>query len=155
MLTVPEFVSDWKISKQFTRDAADAMPAEFYSFKPNPDQITFGDQMAHIAVANVFRFQQIRGSQPPFTVDPAQPPLPTSNWSKRMLEWSFEYVINALPQITPQQLQRTWHISSWMRRPDSNGRDMILNVFVHTAHHRAQCDIYLRITGVKPPDYTF
>ncbi len=107
MLTVPEFVSDWKISKQFTLDVADAMPAEFYSFKPNPDEMTFGEQMAHIAVANVFRFQQITGSQPPFTVDPAQAPTSDKQSVKRMLEQSFEYVINALPQITPQQLQRT------------------------------------------------
>jgi len=59
-----------------------------------------------------------------------------------------------LPQITPQQLQRTWHISSWKRRPGPNGWDMILNMFVRAAHHRAQCDIYLRITGIKPPDDT-
>jgi uncharacterized damage-inducible protein DinB len=26
---------------------------------------------------------------------------------------------------------------------------------VHTAHHRAQCDVYLRAKGIKPPDYTF
>jgi uncharacterized damage-inducible protein DinB len=26
---------------------------------------------------------------------------------------------------------------------------------VHTAHHRAECDVYLRAKGIKPPDYTF
>jgi len=31
-----EFVQDWKISKQFTLEVANAMPAEFYNFKPNP-----------------------------------------------------------------------------------------------------------------------
>ena len=32
---------------------------------------------------------------------------------------------------------------------------MIMNMFVHTAHHRAQCEVYLRAKGIKPPDYTF
>jgi hypothetical protein len=38
---------------------ASAMPDEFYNFKPNPEETTFGEQMAHIAGANVFRLQQI------------------------------------------------------------------------------------------------
>jgi len=32
---------------------------------------------------------------------------------------------------------------------------MILNMFVHTAHHRAQCEVYMRAKGIKPPDYRF
>jgi hypothetical protein len=53
-----EFVSAWKISKQFPLDVANAMPGELYNFKPNPEEMTFGEQMAHIAGANVFRFQR-------------------------------------------------------------------------------------------------
>ncbi len=32
---------------------------------------------------------------------------------------------------------------------------MIVNMFVHTAHHRAQCEVYMRAKGIKPPDYSF
>jgi hypothetical protein len=39
--------------------------------------------------------------------------------------------------------------------PDINGRDMIMNMFVHVAHHRAQCEVYLRLKGITPPIYTF
>jgi hypothetical protein len=42
VMDMQEFVADWKISKQFTIDVANAMPAEFYNFKPNPDEMTFG-----------------------------------------------------------------------------------------------------------------
>ena len=42
-----------------------------------------------------------------------------------------------------------------VRHTDADGRAMILNMFVHTAHHRAQCEVYLRVKGIKPPDYTF
>jgi uncharacterized damage-inducible protein DinB len=152
---MPEFVHDWQISKQFTIDVADAMPAEFYGFKPNPDEMTFGEQMLHIAVSNVYRFQQITGMQPPFAVDLSKPLNPDKANVLKVLGQSFDYVIEALPRITPEQLQRTWHIPSWKGRNDPDGRAMILNMFVHTAHHRAQCDVYLRAKGIKPPDYTF
>ncbi len=154
VMDMTEFVQDWKISKQFTLEVANAMPAELYGFKPNPEEMTFGEQMVHIAGANAFRFHEITGTQPPFTFDPGK--MPTDKESAvKMLEQSFDYVIRVLPGITPEQLRRTWHIPSWKGRNDPDGRAMIVNMFVHTAHHRAQCEVYLRAKGIKPPDYTF
>ena len=154
VLDMSEFVQDWKISKQFTLDVANAMPTEFYSFKPNPDEMTFGEQIVHMAGANAFRFAQITGSKPPFVFDPGK--MPTDKPSAvKMLEESFDYVLSVLPGITPEQLKRTWHIPSWKGRNDPDGRAMILNMFVHTAHHRAQCEVYMRAKGIQPPDYTF
>lgn len=155
VLDMNEFVQDWKQSKQFTLAVANAMPAEFYSFRPNPDEMTFGEQMVHIAGSNVFRFQQISGIQPPFNFDPSKPQPTDKQAVTKMLDQSFDYVINLLPQITPEQLNRKWHIPSWQGRTDPEGRAMIMNMFVHTAHHRAQCEVYLRVKGIKPPVYTF
>jgi uncharacterized damage-inducible protein DinB len=155
VLDMTEFVQDWRISKQFTLDVANAMPAEFYSFKPNPEEMTFGEQLVHIAGGNVFRFKQITGIEPPFAFDPAKPPAADKQSALKLLEQSFDYVIAVLPQITPEQLRRTWHIPSWKARPDPDGRAMITNMLVHTAHHRAQCEVYLRTKGIKPPDYVF
>ena len=150
-----EFVQDWKQSKEFTIAVADAMPAEFYDFKPNPDEMTFAEQMVHVAGSNVFRFQQISGIEPPFKFDPSKPGPTDKKSVLAMLDQSFDYVIAVLPQITPDQLKRTWHIPSWQGRTDPEGRAMIMNMFVHTAHHRAQCEVYLRVKGIKPPDYRF
>jgi uncharacterized damage-inducible protein DinB len=155
VMDLQEFLADWKISKQFTLDVANAMPAEFYDFKPNPDEMTFGEQMVHIAVGNAFRFQQITDIQTPFAIDLSKKPPTDKQSATKMLEQSFDYVISVLPQITPEQLKRTWHIPSWKGHTDPEGRAMIVNMFVHTAHHRAQCEVYLRIKGIKPPDYTF
>jgi uncharacterized damage-inducible protein DinB len=155
VLDMSEFVHDWQISKQFTVDVATAMPADLYSFKPNPEEMTFGEQMVHIAGANVFRFNQFTGIKPPFEFDPAKPPASDKQSVLRMLDQSFDYVIDVPPKITPEQLNRTWHIPSWKGRTDPDGRAMILNMFVHTAHHRAQCEVYMRAKGIKPPDYTF
>jgi uncharacterized damage-inducible protein DinB len=155
VLTMQEFVHDWQISKQFTLDVANAMPAEFYNFKPNPDEMTFGEQIVHIAAGNVFRFQQISGVKPSFAFDLGNLPSADKPTATKFLEQSFDYTISVLPQITPEQLKRTWLIPSWKGRNDPDGRAMILNMFVHTAHHRAQCEVYMRVKGIKPPDYTF
>jgi uncharacterized damage-inducible protein DinB len=155
VLDMSEFVHDWQISKQFTIDVANAMPAYLYSFKPNPEEMTFGEQMVHIATSNAFRFNQITGIKPPFPLDLSKPMPSDKETVLRLLDQSFDYVVQVLPQITPEQLQRTWHIPSWKGRTDPDGRAMIVNMFVHTAHHRAQCEVYLRAKGIKPPDYTF
>lgn len=155
VLDMPEFIQDWQQSKQFTLDVAKAMPAESYGFKPNPEEMSFGEQMVHLAGSNVFRFQQITGVKPPFNFDPAKPGPTDKQSIVKMVEQSFDYVLQVLPQITSEQLRRTWHIPSWQGRTDPDGRAMIVNMFVHTAHHRAQCDVYLRIKGIKPPDYRF
>lgn len=155
VLDMTEFVHDWQISKQFTLDVAEAMPAEAYNFKPNPQEMTFGEQMIHIAVSNVYRFHQITGREAPFSVDLTQLPRAEKTNVLKLLGQSFDYVIDVLTKITPEQLQRTWHIPSWKGRNDPDGRAMIVNMFVHTAHHRAQCEVYLRAKGIKPPDYTF
>ena len=155
LLEMQEFVHDWEISKQFTLDVAKAMPAEFYDFKPNPEEMSFGEQMIHIAGGNVFRFHQFSGLPTPFEFDPAHLPPTNKESALKLLEQSFDYVIAVLPQITNEQLKRTWHIPSWKGRNDPDGRAMLLNMLVHTAHHRAQCEVYLRVKGIKPPDYVF
>lgn len=155
VLNVSEFVHDWEISKQFTIDVANAMPAEFYSFKPNPEEMSFGEQMVHIAGSNVYRFHQITNIKPPFDFNPQKPPAADKQTVLKLLGQSFDYVLEVLPQITDEQLKRTWHVPLWKARPDPDGRAMVMNMFVHTAHHRAQCEVYLRVKGIKPPDYTF
>jgi uncharacterized damage-inducible protein DinB len=154
-LSTQEFLRDWRISRQFTLDVANAMPADLYDFKPNPEEMTFGEQMVHLAVSNVIRFNEISGIQPPFPVDLSHPPAADKATVMKLLEQSFDYVLAALPQITNAQLKRTWHVPSWKGRQDPDGRAMIINMFVHTAHHRAQCEVYMRAKAIKPPDYNF
>jgi len=76
VLDMSEFIHDWRISKQFTLDVADVMPAGDYGFKPNPEEMSFGDQMLHVAVSNVYRFHEITGIEAPFPIDLAKPLSP-------------------------------------------------------------------------------
>jgi uncharacterized damage-inducible protein DinB len=153
-LPFDDFVTDWKISKQFTIAVAEKMPAEFYGFKATPEEMSFGEQMIHIAGSLFERFSQISGEksphpEPPKTIDKAL----AIQW----LNESFDYALKVLPTLTDDWLTKTKFQVNFDGRPspDINGREMIRNMFVHVAHHRAQCEVYLRLKGITPPTYTF
>ena len=61
------------------------------------------------------------------------------------------------PKLTDKQLTETKFPVNFEGRPgpDINGRDQMMNMFIHVAHHRAQCEVYLRLKGITPPIYTF
>lgn len=153
-LPYEDFVRDWQISSRFTIAVAQKMPSEAYNFKPTPDVMSFGEQLMHIAGSLFDRFGAISGKKPHL------PPLPAEVTKDVVLNWlnqSFDYVVDVLPQITNGQLAVAKFKVDFEGRPGAeiNGRDMVLNMFVHVAHHRAQCEVYLRLNGIAPPLYTF
>lgn len=153
LLTPEEWIEDWKISKEFTLAVAEKMPAEFYDFKPSPPQMTFGQQMTHIAGSLVYRFNQLTGAEPPFSFK-NWPERPDKQTSIRYLNQAFDYVTALLPKITAEQMAKSFKVD-WKGRSEVNGRQMMMNMFVHVAHHRAQAEVYLRLKNIEPPTYTF
>jgi uncharacterized damage-inducible protein DinB len=154
LLAADDFVRDWQISKQFTLAVAAAMPAAAYDFKATPEEMTFGGQMMHLTSSLFVAFFKISGVRPVYDA------LPINVTKEVVLDWvdkSFDYVIQLLPRLTDTQLSKATFRVNFEGRPsrDINGRDMIMNMFIHVAHHRAQCEVYLRLKGITPPVYTF
>jgi len=154
LLAADDFVRDWQISKRFTLAVAEAMPAAAYDFKATPEEMTFGEQMMHLTSSLFVAFFRMSGAKPVYEA------LPKTVAKDVVLDWidkSFDYVIQLLPRLTEKQLSQARFPVNFEGRPgpDINGRDMIMNMFVHVAHHRAQCEVYLRLKGITPPVYTF
>src|SRR5579863_2931550 len=59
------FAKHWQTSQEFTLAVADAMPADHYNFKPNPEEMSFGKVMVHIALANNGAFALVSGLKAP------------------------------------------------------------------------------------------
>ena len=121
-----------------------AMPAEKYGFKPHPESMEFGELMSHIAATN---YQFCAGLK-----DVASPPLLNPTGKPEVLKFlsdSFDYCSGIITNLTDAQLARS-HNS-----PDGYlpGRDVLLALYIHVAHHRGQAEIYLRDNGIKPPGY--
>src|SRR6187200_544226 len=46
-------VKHWKVTGDFTMAVAKTMPAADWGFRPNPEEMTFGELIPHIAGANL------------------------------------------------------------------------------------------------------
>ena len=123
---------------------ANAMPASEYGFRPHPESMNFGELMAHIAATNYQFCAGLKDAEPP-----AMPSPTTKEGYVKFLSDSFEYCAAVISSATEQQL-RTPHNSPDGRMP---GRDVLLAMYVHVAHHRGQAEIYLRDRGIRPPSY--
>ena len=152
-LSIEDFSEDWKVSKQFTIAVAEKMPAEFYDFKPTADEMSFGEQMVHIAASLLLRFQSVSGERAGMKDIPK---TPTKEVALAWLNQSFDFVLQVLPKITDEQLSGVkFAVTFPGRSGDVRGKEMIRNMFIHVAHHRAQCEVYMRLKGIVPPPYSF
>src|SRR5258708_28894540 len=51
------FLEHWRDTVEYTLAVLEAMPATAFESKPNPAQRTFGEQLCHLATANVVYFK--------------------------------------------------------------------------------------------------
>jgi uncharacterized damage-inducible protein DinB len=139
-----EYAKHFGALSKLSLAVAQAMPADQYSFRPHPDSMDFGQLMAHIATTN---YQFCAGLK-----DAAPPTLPSPTDKDAVVKFlsdSFDYCSTVIPNLTEAQLNKT-HDS-----PDGHlpGREILLAMYIHVAHHRGQAEIYLRDKGIKPPSY--
>ncbi len=149
---IEEIVEEVRHSRAYTIDFAMAMPEEKYSFRPVPEVRSFGQQMVHIAEAN--------GSIMEWHVEGKKnPSWPYSGDGKErvtskadvivQLNASYDYIQKGLSQMTDERLQDLLQTEAgelsrhW-------GLHLILD---HATHHRGQIVVYLRLNGIRPPEY--
>lgn len=155
------FVEHWQDTKEYTLAMLDAMPAEAFDTKPNPAQRSFGDQFRHLAVANVVYFRSFGLVPVPdatLTTDSKLLNKYAAETDKaavrKFLVASFDYVSSVLVKMTQKDLTRT-DIVMWKGEVPHSGTDVCLRAYMHTAHHRGQAVVYLRVKGIAPPAWKF
>ena len=139
-----EYVKHFGALSKLSIAVAQAMPPDQYSFRPHAESMDFGQLMSHIATTNYQFCAGLSDSQPPAL------PSPTDKDAVvKFLSDSFDYCSSVIPHLTEQQLS-TVHNS-----PDGRllGREILLAMYIHVAHHRGQGEIYLRDKGIRPPSY--
>ncbi|HEY6392024.1 MAG TPA: DinB family protein [Bryobacteraceae bacterium] len=142
-----EFVKHWKIARELTLAVADAMPAENYDFKPNPEEMGFGEQIAHIASANYSYCTRMSNGKSPF----AKPDGFGKATVMKLVGESFDYCSGIITPLTDEQLNE-------LRGPEGRQvsvRELTSGALMHMAHHRGQTEVYLRLKNIKPPTYKF
>src|SRR4051794_16488945 len=136
-----------KTSEEFTVKVAEAMPEADYDFKLTPDQMTFGGQITHLS-------QAVLHYLAPLSAEKAAVTRPASNKKADVVAFvrsSFEAAEADVSKLTMEDMSKTFKMGN---RPMS-GMELILGMFVHTAHHRSAAEMYLRVKGITPPAYAF
>jgi uncharacterized damage-inducible protein DinB len=166
-LTIPAFsqtsqkdvlAKHWKTTGEFTLAVANAMPESGYTFRPTPEEMSFGELMAHIAAANRGACAVASGLTAPAL------PAKIADWSKdslkaevdkgtavQFLTDTFAFCNKAVAEAPASRMDTV--VGPADRK--LTGSEWFWSYFTHTAHHRAQAEVYLRLKGIKPPDYEF
>ncbi|MDX1982077.1 MAG: DinB family protein [Bryobacteraceae bacterium] len=143
------FIHHWQDTRTYTLAIFDAMPADGMEVKPNPAQRGFADQFDHIARANNAYFKAFNIGQAP------EPPKVKDRDSVRtFLAASFDWIDEVLRKMTEKELVRADYKFS-PRLPPHSGTDLCMRAYMHTAHHRGQAVVYLRVKGITPPAWKF
>lgn len=136
-----------KTSEDFTLKVAEAMPESDYEFKLTPDQMTFGGQITHLT-------QAVLHYLAPLSSEKSAASKPASAKKADVIAFvrtSFEAAEADVSKLTMDDMSKTYK----MGKNSMSGMELILGMFVHTAHHRSAAEMYLRAKGVTPPSYEF
>lgn len=143
--------NDWikhlTTAKELTLAVAGAMPDENYSFKPNPEERSFGEQLDHLSRAQAGACARVTDAKSPVI----KPETIDKTSVTREISTAYDFCISSLGSLSDSQLDK-------MVGPAGHQmpvREALLSSMVHAAHHRGQVEVYLRIKNIKPPQYGF
>jgi uncharacterized damage-inducible protein DinB len=144
---VGETMKHWESSKSLSLAVAEAMPAEAYSFKASDAEMTFGEQMNHIAAANGSYCSAALGVKNPI----AKPEDASKATAIKNLTASYDFCMGGLSKLDDKGLQETVNRGGTA----VSKFELFWGGFTHAAHHRGQAEVYLRLKGITPPAYKF
>ena len=126
--------------------AAEAMPAEKYSFKPTPEMNSFAHLTIHIAQGNMGLCSKISG-----TPAPTSEKLTDNDPKDKLvagLKASFDFCTSALANVDDSKLGEPMVLFGSF--PSSRAGAFIALSSGFADHYGAQA-IYLRLSGILPP----
>ena len=125
--------------------AAEAMPAEKYSFKPSPEMNTFGHLTMHITQSNYTFCSKISGQAAP---DVKIAETDAKDKLVGAMKDSFAFCTTALANVDDSKLGEQFMFFG--NRPISRGGALVALGGSWTDHYATEA-IYLRLNGILPP----
>ena len=150
-------VKHWKTTGEFTIAVAKLMPAADYGFRPVPEELSFGQLMLQIAGANLNACATASGLPRPAVPQKLMQAVRDEkididkDSAIAFMTDTFDFCNKAVASITPEKLAAV----VGPKGREMTGFEWLWAYFTHTAHHRGQAEVYLRVKGIKPPDYVF
>lgn len=143
------FLEKWNNSSKYMLAVAEAMPEEYYDYKPTERQKSFKEQLLHIQ-SNMSWLNSsyfIKNEQDKNTTD-------YFTFNKKdtieLLRTSFDKVYTTIKSTSGEELKET---VTFFAGPKS--KLQILNLMQdHVTHHRGQLIVYLNLKNVAPPVFS-
>ena len=147
------FAKHWQVSKEFTLAVAEAMPAESYDFKPNPEELSFGQLMFHIAAQNSDSCSDAAGTKSLAELDSSiVPPATDKQTAIKVLNLAYDKCAREIDGMPLEQWNK--EVYKFQGQP-VYAHETLWYTFTHAAHHRAQAEVYLRLKKITPPKWRF
>ena len=142
-------LKDWTSQRDMLLKLAAAMPEEKFGYRPTPAQRTWGEQILHIAQANVNQMGRLGSKAPSPAIDMK---LTSPATILKALADSFDYGTAALEEQTDAALIRQVPNTPFDRfMGPSAGVRVVYYVVGHTWDIYGQMVVYLRLNGITPP----
>ncbi len=141
------FVKHMQTSRDFTLKVADQMPESSYDFKLTPPQMSFAQQMVHLAQGSEYFISPILGQKP----NPGEPASLKKADVMAFVKKSFDASIEKVARMTAAQLAKSYSSSEGAM----TGLELLVGLLNHATHHRAAAEMYLRAKGITPVEYQF
>jgi uncharacterized damage-inducible protein DinB len=137
----------WVNSKVYALKLAALMPEDEYDFKASPEEMSFREQLIHIAENMTWL------SSSYLLVDAPVKSTATQKLSKsevlKLLGNAYDLGLEAHMKMNAKQLdEKVKFFAGPMTR-----RQILILMHDHQTHHLGQLIVYLRLKGIKPPDY--
>ncbi len=143
---VAQLSRKWTNAKVYALKMAELMPEEYYDFKPVPEEMSFKQQLLHIA-------DNMKWLSSSYLFVPKKDKPDTIAKDKvaviKILSDAYDMGMKAHQSLTGKQLDE---IVPFFAGP-MNRRQILILMHDHQAHHLGQLIVYLRLKGIKPPDY--
>ena len=155
-----QLVKDWERAKAYTQEYLDAMPANKYNFQATDSVRSFAQQMLHLAQANAgMAFfgtgYQNSAVQAMFLKPPQVFEKSVSLQSKdsvaHYVNTSYDFMINAIKNMDVAKMNEVVTQDMPGGKRSATRLGWLLKAFEHQTHHRGQCTVYLRLSGIRPP----
>ncbi|MDX1940008.1 MAG: DinB family protein [Saprospiraceae bacterium] len=136
-----------KNATAYTLEIAELMPEEYYDFKPVAEEMSFKEQLLHIIGNANWLISSYLGGKA-LTQD-----LKKKDYTKAeviaIMKEGFGNAAETLANLKSEQLEEPVKFFAG----DMNKRQIMTLLNDHHTHHRGQIIVYLRLKGVKPPQY--
>lgn len=145
-------VAAWVRDSTNVMSYLEAMPDSALEFQPTPGVRTFAQQFDHIVTTNFEVAAQTLGAGKPIPeLGDSAAYLHNKAALRGYAGATFDYVLSLLRKATPAQLARS--TSVW-KLPAKANWEWLQLTGEHTVWTLGQTVPYLRLNGVKPPDYS-